>query len=60
MKKYIKPASRAIALLPEQMIATSGSGNTFGIHNEGTDDDALTRRKDGWDSNAWTENDVAN
>lgn len=60
MKKYIKPASRAIALQPEQMIATSGGEDTYNINRQGTDDAALTRRKGGWDSSAWTENDEAN
>lgn len=57
MKKYIKPATRALELRMERMIASSG-GDKFSISDEGTDADALTNRKDGgWSGCPWAAGD---
>ena len=50
MKKYIQPLSVAHLLQTESVIAAS-----FGINDHGTDAEALSNHKYGWNSDEWSD-----
>ena len=49
MKKYICPLSADIVLQTESVIATS-----FGVNDRGTEAEALSDHKEGWNSDEWS------
>jgi len=54
MKQYDRPATRALELRMERMMATSG-GNRYPINDTGTDAEPQANRKDGgWGDTPWS------
>lgn len=49
-KTYVRPLTQATALAVEDMILTKSD---LGIHDEKSDQDILSRQKDGWSANSW-------